>query len=241
MTNSPSTATAPASAQGPTTGALRVDIWSDVACPWCFIGKRRFERALAAFEHHDRVQVTWHSFQLSPDAATGSTATEAELLAASKGVSLAQVREMFEQVTAVAAGEGLAYDFDTVRPANTFDAHRLVHLAVTAGDGHADAVVEALMTAHFEQGVAVDDREALVAIGARCGLPGDAVRAALAGDAAGVAAGDAVRADLDEARAIGVTGVPFFVLDRRLAVSGAQSADVFTSALGQAWAESGLV
>jgi predicted DsbA family dithiol-disulfide isomerase len=215
-------------------------VWSDVACPWCFIGKRRLERAFEMFERSDRVQVTWHSYQLTPDAETGSTMTESELLAERQGIPLELVREMFERVTAVAADEGLAYDFGTVRPANTFDAHRLVQLAAVAGAGYADAVVEALMTAHFERGVTIDDREELVTIAEACGLPGDGVRAALAGDAAGLAAGEAVRADIDEARAIGVTGVPFFVVDRRLGVAGAQNADVLAGALGQAWAESGL-
>jgi predicted DsbA family dithiol-disulfide isomerase len=123
-----------------------------------------------------------------------------------------------------------------VRPANTFDAHRLIHLAAAGGPDVADAVVEALMTAHFSHGVAIDDHDELVAIAERCGLSPDDVRAALAGDETGQAAGAAVHADIDQARAIGITGVPFFAFDRRLAVSGAQSTELFASALNQAWA-----
>ena len=225
-----------ASPTAPSTTRLQVDVWSDVACPWCFIGKRRFAAALDQFEHREHVDVTWRSYELAPDAEVGSTLTEAELLVERKGIPLEAVTEMFEQVTAMAAAEGLTYDFATVRPANTFDAHRLIHLAGAFGLDVADAVVEALMTAHFGHGVAVDDREELVAIAEQCGLPGSEVRAALAGDAAGQAAGAAVRADIDQARAIGITGVPFFAFDRRLAVSGAQSTELFASALDQAWA-----
>ncbi|RYV49450.1 DsbA family oxidoreductase [Pengzhenrongella frigida] len=218
----------------PVLPVLQIDVWSDVACPWCFIGKRRFEGALEAFEHRAQVEVTWRSYQLSPDAEVGSPHTEAELLAEHKNIPIKAVREMFEQVTALAAAEGLTYDFDTVRPANTFDAHRLIHLA--APTGHADAVIEALMTAHFSHGTAVDDHEELVALAERCGLVGDDVRAALAGNAAGEAAGAAVLADIDQARAIGVTGVPFFAFDRRFGVAGAQSSELFADALNQAWA-----
>ncbi|MGV8965497.1 MAG: DsbA family oxidoreductase [Cellulomonas sp.] len=226
---------APSPATSATT-RLQVDVWSDVACPWCFIGKRRFATALAQFEHREQVDVTWRSYELAPDAEVGSALTEAELLVERKGIPLEAVTQMFEQVTAMAAAEGLAYDFATVRPANTFDAHRVVHLAEAVGPDVAGAVVEALMTAHFCEGVAVDDREQLAAIADRCGLSASDVRAALAGDEAGQAAAAAVRADIDQARAIGITGVPFFAFDRRLAVSGAQSTELFASALDQAWA-----
>jgi predicted DsbA family dithiol-disulfide isomerase len=220
----------------PSTIRLQVDVWSDVACPWCFIGKRRFASALEQFEHREQVDVTWRSYELAPDAEVGSTLTEAELLVERKGIPLVAVQEMFEQVTAMAAAEGLAYDFENVRPANTFDAHRLIHLAAAGAPGVADAVVEALMTAHFSHGIAIDDHDELVTIAERCGLHPDDVRAALGGDETGQAAGAAVRADIDQARAIGITGVPFFAFDRRLAVSGAQSTELFASALDQAWA-----
>ena len=210
---------------------LRVEIWSDVACPWCFIGKRRFAAALAAFPYREHVEVRWRSYQLSPEAEVGSSLTEAQVLARTKGLPLDAVGDMFAQVTQVAAGEGLAYDFDRVRPANTFDAHRLIHLARRHDDATADRMVEALMSAHFEQGLAVDDREVLVRLGADVGLDAEDVRRALAGDDGA----DDVLADLEEGRAVRVPGVPFFVLDRRFGVSGAQPTELFAQALQQAW------
>ncbi len=214
---------------------LDVEIWSDIACPWCYIGKRRFAEALATFEHRDRVRVTWRSFELQPDAEPSSAhpgLTEATMLAERKGMPLAQVQQMFAQVTAVAASVGLAYDFDAVVPANTFDAHRLVHVARDLGGPDAAAdVVERLMSAHFEHGRVVDDPDVLVALATEAGLDGAAVRDALA---SGAGAG-AVRADEAEAAALGIQGVPFFVVDRRLGVSGAQPAEVFTQLLTQAW------
>jgi len=213
------------------TTPLQVEIWSDVACPWCYIGRRRFAAALADFPHRDHVQVRWRSYQLSPEAEVGSPETEAELLARTKGLPLDAVQEMFAHVTEVAASVGLAYRFDTVRPANTFDAHRLVHLARRRDPEVADRVVEALMSAHFERGLAVDDREVLAAIGAGAGLDADEVRRALAGDDAA----DDVAADLEEGRTVRVSGVPFFVLDRRFGVSGAQPTELFAEALERAW------
>jgi predicted DsbA family dithiol-disulfide isomerase len=210
---------------------LRVEIWSDVACPWCYIGRRRFAAALADFPHREHVQVRWRSYQLSPEAPVGSPLSEAEVLSRMKGLPLDAVEEMFAHVTAIAATVGLTYRFDTVRPANTFDAHRLIHLARRERDATADRTVEALMSAHFEQGLAVDDREVLVRIAAQVGLDPDAVRTALAGRDAT----DDVLADLDEGRTVRVSGVPFFVLDRRLGVSGAQPTELFGQALERAW------
>jgi predicted DsbA family dithiol-disulfide isomerase len=213
------------------TTPLRVEIWSDVACPWCYIGRRRFAAALADFPHRDRVHVRWRSYLLSPEAPVGSPLTEAQMLAEAKGLPLDAVHEMFAHVTQIAASVGLAYRFDTVRPANTFDAHRLVHLARRRDPDLADAMVEALMSAHFEQGLAVDDREVLVRLGADVGLDADDVRRALDGDGGA----EDVLADLEEGRAVRVSGVPFFVLDRRLGVSGAQPTELFAQALRQAW------
>ena len=208
---------------------LTVEIWSDIACPWCYIGKRRFAAALEQFDRKDEVEVIWRSFELDPSAEhshehTGMT--EAQLLSERKGMPEAQVRQMFAQVTEVAAGEGLRYDFDTVVPANTFDAHRLVHIA---GDRGAE-LVERLMSAHFEHGRVVDDTDELVAIAVEAGLDADTVRSALeSGEGS-----EAVRSDEAEAHALGVNGVPFFVADRRLGVSGAQPVEVFTQFLTQA-------
>lgn len=229
-----STAPTPGSAAAPVRAhPLRVEIWSDVACPWCYIGRRRFAAALADFPHREHVEVRWRSYQLSPEAEVGSPLTEAEMLAETKGLALDAVEEMFAHVTAVAAEVGLQYRFDTVRPANTLDAHRLIHLARRRGPETADAMVEALMSAHFEQGLAVDDREVLAGIAAGVGLDADEVRASLAGDDAV----DDVLADLEEGRTVRVSGVPFFVLDRRFGVSGAQPTELFAEALERAWAE----
>jgi predicted DsbA family dithiol-disulfide isomerase len=175
--------------------------------------------------------VRWRSFQLSPEAPVGSDRTEAEVLAETKAIPLDAVEEMFAHVTAVAATVGLEYRFDTVRPANTFDAHRLVHLARRRGAATADAMVEALMSAHFERGLAVDDHDVLAGLAADVGLDPAAVRTSLVGrDGA-----DEVLEDLEEGRTVRVSGVPFFVLDRRFGVSGAQPTELFAEALRRAW------
>ncbi|MGW0025997.1 DsbA family oxidoreductase [Rhodococcus sp. NPDC003383] len=204
----------------------RIEIWSDIACPWCYIGKRRFAAALSEFEHRDRVSVTWRSYQLAPDTPAGLRRPEIDALVEMKGMPAEQVRQMFAHVANVAAQDGLDIDFATVIAANTFDAHRLLHLA---GDRR-DALLEALFRAHFVEGEVVDDRDTLVRIAASAGLDPEAVRAGLDGDAAA----DAVRADLLEARTLGVTGVPFFVANRAVAVSGAQPKDVFLALLQRA-------
>jgi len=216
---------------------LQVEIWSDVACPWCYIGKRRFEAALEAFPHRDRVEVTWRSYQLAPGTPKGAGRPEALALAEMKGISLTQVQQMFAQVTEVAAGVGLAYDFDRTLTFNTFDAHRLLHLAARVGG--ADLVgrtTEAMFSAHFEQGADLGLTAALVDLAHTVGFgehgwDDDRVLEFLSGDDEA----DAVRADIAEARSIGVTGVPFFVVDRRVAVSGAQPVEVFTQLLETSW------
>ncbi len=211
---------------------MNIDIWSDIACPWCFIGKRRFEAALADFPHKDDVTVRWHSYQLDPSLPEHYDGTELDYLATRKGMPRDRVTEMFAHVAQVASGEGLAYDFDTVVVANSLRGHQLLHLA--AAHGVADDVKERLLSAHFEHGVDIGDVEALVAIGVAAGLDADEIRDALETGAYL----DAVRADIREAQAIGVTGVPFFVLDDKYAVSGAQPTALFAQALDQAWRES---
>ncbi|SDJ21336.1 Predicted dithiol-disulfide isomerase, DsbA family [Rhodococcus triatomae] len=204
---------------------IDVEIWSDIACPWCYIGKTRFSAALEQFPDKDRVRVTWRAYQLAPDTPVGAGRRELDALVAGKGMQPEQVRQMFEQVAGNAASAGLQLNFDTAIAANTFDAHRLIHLA---GDRR-DAVVDALFRAHFTEGKAVDDREVLLDIAESAGLDRDAVNAQLDSEAA---VAD-VRADLQAARDLQVTGVPFFVVDRRLAVSGAQPEDVFRQLLEQ--------
>ena len=210
---------------------LRVDIWSDIACPWCYIGKRRFEAALATFPHADAVDVVWHSFELDPSAPALSPVGMAEMLARKYGRSPAEAQGMMDNVTGVAAAEGLDYRFDTLRPANTFLAHQLIHFA--AEHGRQGEMKERLLRAYFSEGAVMSDVDTLVRLAAEVGLDGAAARAALE---AGTHAG-AVRADEAQARQLGISGVPFFVLGGKYGVSGAQSPEVLGSALGQLWAE----
>ncbi|UZN04981.1 DsbA family oxidoreductase [Cellulomonas sp. S1-8] len=218
---------------------LTVEVWSDVACPWCFIGKRRFAAALREFEHRDHVDVVWRSYQLSPDTPTGPGRPEVDALVEMKGLPRDRVEQMFAHVTDVAAGDGLRYDFARTLAFNTFDAHRLLHLAREAGGAAlVEATMETLFSSHFEQGVDLGADGALVRVAAQAGFAAhgwdDArVVAALDGDDGATA----VREDLATARAIGVTGVPFFVVDRKYAVSGAQPAEVFTQLLDAGWRE----
>ena len=176
-------------------------------------------------------QVSWHSFQLNPDQPRGARTTHDEYLATKLGVSTAQVHELNERVVGLAAAEGLAYDFDRYQVINTFDAHRVAHLGAAHGRG--DAIQERFLSAQLEQGEVLDDVETLVRLGAEVGVPADAVRQVLASDAYAAE----VQADIDEARALGINGVPFFVIDRRYGISGAQSSDLFLQALTQARAE----
>jgi predicted DsbA family dithiol-disulfide isomerase len=210
---------------------MKVEIWSDIACPWCYIGKRRFEKALATFPHRDDVEVTWRSYQLDPSLPEHHDGTELDYLVSRKGLSAEQVRAMFDQVRQIAAEEGLAYDFDRVVVANSLPGHELLHLA--AASGLADAVKEALLSAHFEHGEDIGDRAVLVRIGTEAGLPADEVERALDEHTQL----EAVRADVAEARRLGIRGVPFFVLDGRYGVSGAQPTALFTQALEQVWRE----
>lgn len=203
-----------------------IEVWSDIACPWCYIGKRRFTEALDRFPNRDRVSVVWRSYQLAPDTPVGARRAELEALVEHKGMPADQVRQMFQHVAATAAADGLTMDFDTVIAANTFDAHRLLHLA----GARRDALLEALFRAHFTDGKVIDDRAVLVEVAASVGMDADAVAAALDGDAGA----DRVRADLEAAGQLGVSGVPFFVANRRLAVSGAQPQDVFAELLRRA-------
>ncbi|TQL04404.1 DsbA family oxidoreductase [Cellulomonas sp. SLBN-39] len=231
------TLTSPTFAAPPRT--VTVEIWSDVACPWCFIGKRRFATALAGFEHRAHVEVVWRSYQLSPDTPAGPGRPEIDALVEMKGMPREQVEQMFAHVTDVAAGDGLRYDFARTLAFNTFDAHRLLHLAARVGGAElTERTTEALFSAHFEQGVDLGAPGALVTIAAGAGFGAhgwdDArVAEALASDAEA----DAVRADLRTARELGITGVPFFVVDRRYAVSGAQPAEVLAQLLDAGWRE----
>jgi predicted DsbA family dithiol-disulfide isomerase len=208
---------------------MDVEIWSDVVCPWCYIGKRRFERALDAFEHREEVRVTWRSFQLDPQAPLTSDGDPVDRLAAKYGMSRATAEAAQARVTASAATEGLDFHLDLARSGNTFDAHRLIHLAHSVGKQ--DAIKERLMAAYFVEGAAIGEHDVLTRLAVEVGLDESAVRTVLDGDAF---AGD-VRHDELDARRLGITGVPFFVLDRAYGVSGAQPSEMLLAALQQAW------
>ncbi len=210
---------------------MKVEIWSDVVCPWCYIGKRRFEQALAGFAHRDEVDVVWRAFELDPSAPSERTGTYAENLAAKYGFSVARAQDMIDTMTATAAQDGLTFDFGAARPGGTFDAHRLLHLA--AERGVQDAVKERLLRATFTEGEPIGDADTLVRLVAEAGLDADEARAVLASDRYA----PEVRGDEAQARAYGISGVPFFVVDGRYGVSGAQPSEALAQVLAQAWAE----
>jgi predicted DsbA family dithiol-disulfide isomerase len=210
---------------------MQVEIWSDVVCPWCYIGKRRFEAALEAFPHADEVQVVWRSFELDPEAPATVDVDLMERLATKYGVSREQAEAMNDRVTRTADEVGLSYRLDIARPGNTFDAHRLLHLA--ADRGVQGDLKERLLAAYQSNGEPISDHETLVRAALAVGLDEAEVRELLTSDRYG----EDVRADERDARALGISGVPFFVLDRRYGVSGAQPPEVLLEALEQAWAE----
>ena len=208
---------------------MHVEIWSDIACPWCYVGKRRFEAALAGFEHRDEVRVTWRSFELDPGAPAEREGDRAEHLASKYGSSVEQARAMQDQMTATAAAEGLDFHFERARAGNTFDAHRLVHLA--AVHGRQDAMKERLMRGYLSEGELMSDHTALARLAADVGLDPAEVRATLAGDRF---AAD-VREHERTAAALGISAVPCFVIDRRFGAPGAQPPEVLTQFLQQGW------
>jgi predicted DsbA family dithiol-disulfide isomerase len=209
---------------------VRVEVWSDVVCPWCYIGKRRLEEALDRFEHGDEVEVVWRSFELDPTAPRARDGDYATRLATKYRIPVAEAVAMIDRMTRTGDDAGVDLRFDLARPGNTFDAHRLLHLA---GDrGVQGRLKERLMAATFTEGQPIGDRDTLVRLAAEAGIDEEEARGALAGDAYA----DDVRADERQARAFGIDAVPFFVLDRRFGVPGAQPADVLVGALEQAWA-----
>jgi predicted DsbA family dithiol-disulfide isomerase len=217
---------------------LRIDVWSDVACPWCHVGKRRLEAALATFPQADRVTLVWRAFELdpsSPRAQPANGGSYAARLARKYGTSIARAEMMIAQMTSIAARDGLGFRFDRIRPGNTFDAHRLIHLALERGAQ--DAVKERFLTAYLSEGEPIGDPDALVRLASEAGLDADEARGVLAGDAYA----REVRADEAQAAALGITAVPFFVFARRYAVSGAQPSEVFEQALEHAWGRSEVV
>jgi predicted DsbA family dithiol-disulfide isomerase len=210
---------------------VKVEIWSDVVCPWCYIGKRRFEGALARFAHADEVEVHWRSYELDPRAPRRRSGTMADHVAAKYGVSVASAGRRLEELNRLAAAEGLTYDLARTTGGNTFDAHRLIHLAATRGPAAAGDVKEALFRAYFSDLQPVGDTGVLAGVARDAGLDPAEVEAVLSGDRFA----DAVRRDEDEAAQLGCTGVPFFVIDRAWAVPGAQDAETFLRILDRAW------
>jgi len=206
--------------------SVKVDIWSDIACPWCYVGKRRFEKALAQYEGD--VEIEYHSFELAPDTPVDFEGSEVDFLSKHKGMPAEQTRRMLGQMTELAATEGLAYDFDALRHTNTRLAHQVLHLA--KAHGKQIELKERLLKAYFEQGRHVGRVEDLADLAAEVGLDRAEVVTALTD---GTYA-DAVEADIDQAMEYGIGGVPFFVFNGRIGVSGAQDPSVFVGALQQA-------
>lgn len=208
---------------------VRVEIWSDVVCPWCYVGKRNFEAALARFEHRDQVEVAWRAFELDPSAPAEREGDYATHLAHKYGMSVAQAQKMIGTMTATGAKAGVVLDFDRARPGNTFDAHRLIHLA--GERGVQDAVKERLLRATFTDGEPIGDRDVLLRLAVEAGLPRDEAAAVLESDAYATE----VRAEKSLALELGISAVPFFVIDRTFGVPGAQPPDVILGALQRAW------
>jgi predicted DsbA family dithiol-disulfide isomerase len=210
---------------------MKVEIWSDVMCPFCYIGKRKFEKALEDF-HGDDVNVTWRSFQLNPHLKIEPGKNIHEYLADVKGISTTQAKQLNERVTKMAAEAGLHYNFDTAVVANSFDAHRFSHLAKE--HGVQDAAEERLFAAYFSEGKNTADHEVLAELGLEIGLDKNEVLRMLNSDEYS----REVEEDIAEAQRLGIHAVPFFVFDRKYAVSGAQPSEVFREVLDAAFTES---
>ncbi len=211
---------------------MKIEIWSDVVCPWCYIGKRRFEEALSKFEHGEEVEVVWRSYQLDPSTPTKAGQSVTDMLADKYGVSRQQAAAMNERVTTIAKEVGLDYHLENAKQSNTFDAHRLIHLGKK--HGIQDAVKERLMKAYFVEGEAISEVDTLVKLASEVGMDPAEARAVLESNEFA----DEVRADERRARMFGITGVPFFAIDEKFGISGAQPSEVFSEALEAAWADS---
>lgn len=207
---------------------MKVEFWSDIVCPWCYIGKRRFEKALSQFEHRDEIEVIWRSFELDP-----STPRQGkdlvDVLSKKMGRSVDEVKQMMAQITTLAAKDGLEYRFDLMKSSNTFDAHRLIHYA--AAQGLVEEVSEHLYHAYFTEGFPVSDIDALLQVAVKAGLKETETRQILESDKYS----EEVRSDESRAQSLQVSGVPFVLANEKFAISGAQSTEVFLDALRQAW------
>lgn len=211
---------------------MKIEVWSDIVCPFCYIGKRRFETALNNFAHKGDVSVIWKSYQLSPGLKTDPNKNPVAFLAEHKGISMEEAQRLNDYVTQMAAGDGLIYNLNIAIAANSLNAHRLLHLAKEYEAQ--SALKENLFASYFTSGVNIDDASALLTIAEESGLDRDNVEKVLSGDAF---LAD-VEQDIYEAHQIGVRGVPFFLFDGKYAVSGAQDISVFTRTLEAAYAQS---
>jgi predicted DsbA family dithiol-disulfide isomerase len=213
---------------------MRIDIWSDIICPWCYIGKRRFERALASFAHRDAItpgHIVHRSFQLNPSQPKDKTPARRAAIIAKYGLTEAQASEMDAKMERTAAAEGLDYHLDGGVTGNTFDAHQLVHLGGVRGVQ--DQVIERLYRAYFTEQRSIFDEDSLIEFAGDAGLDAAEARTALRSHAFAAE----VQEDIAVARKIGISGVPFFVIDGQFGISGAQPSEVFAAALDQAWKE----
>jgi predicted DsbA family dithiol-disulfide isomerase len=208
---------------------MDVDIWSDIACPWCYIGKRRLETALESFEHADRVHITWHSFELDPDAPPEREGDNASHLASKYGMTREDALARMGEMTTLAAADGLEFHFERARGGNTFDGHRLTHLALA--HDRQDAMKERLMRAYLTEGELISDHATLRRMALDVGLPAGPVDELLDGERYA----DEVRTDEYTASRLGITGVPFFVVERSFAAAGAQSPEHLLTVLRHAW------
>ena len=210
---------------------MQIEIWADVVCPWCYLGTRHFEQALERFPHRDEVEAVYRSFELDPSVPAGVTAPTAEVLASKYGMGLEQAREAQRQMEQRAAQAGLTFRMEDLRSGNTRDAHRLLHLA--RARGRQAEMAERLYRAYFTDQASVFDHASLAGLAADAGLDRDEAQAVLAGDEYSLA----VDADEEMARSFGISGVPFFVIDRRYGISGAQPAETIAAVLERVWAE----
>lgn len=210
---------------------MKIEIWSDVVCPFCYIGKRKLEKALDKFPYKNQVEIEWKSFQLNPEQRTNPQLNTLEHLAQSKGWSMDQTRQITSQVVEMAKAEGLEFDFDKAVVANTKRAHQLIHLAKRFGKQN--EMKERLLKAYFSEGRNVDDLNTLMELGQEVGLSGDKIKVSLESNELE----SAVDQDIYDSRLLGVRGVPFFVLDRKFGISGAQADEVFEGTLEKAWME----
>lgn len=210
---------------------MEIEVWSDIMCPFCYIGKRKFESALEDFAHKDKISLVWKSYQLAPDMITEPNKNIHQFLAEHKGMSLDQAKGMNDQVAQMAKQVGLTYNFDKSVVANSFNAHRFAHFAKT--HGKQNEAEELLFSAYFTDGKNIDDYATLIALGTSIGLDATALKTALEDGSYA----DNVRADIYEAHQVGLRGVPFFLFDKRFAVSGAQEKITFLETLERAYEE----